>query len=138
VDLVALCKALGVERVQRVDPYRLDEVSAALKDALAHEGPSVIVTGRPCVLIEAFQRPQAFAVQDQECNGCGACLRTGCPAIRVLRRETVPLAGGRERQLRYVHIDPAACNGCGICAEVCGPGAIVPLGAPAPGGGVEA
>jgi indolepyruvate ferredoxin oxidoreductase alpha subunit len=138
VDLVALCRALGVRHVRRIDPYRLEEVSSALKEGLAQDGPSVIITGRPCVLIEAFQRPRTFTVRDDECNGCGACLRTGCPAIRVVRQETVLLAGGRERQLRYVHIDPAACNGCGICAEVCATGAILPLAGEAPRGGVEA
>jgi indolepyruvate ferredoxin oxidoreductase alpha subunit len=121
-----------------VDPYRLDEVSAALKEALAHDGPSVVLTGRPCVLIDAFQRPHAFEVLDDQCNGCGACLRIGCPAIQVTRRETVPLSGGRERQLRYVRIDAAACNGCALCAEVCGQHAIVRLATAGEQGGPEA
>jgi indolepyruvate ferredoxin oxidoreductase alpha subunit len=138
LDLAAVCRALGIAHVRRVDPYSLDEVSTAIREALAHDGPSVVITGRPCVLVEAFQRPQAFAVQDSECNGCGACLRTGCPAIQVARHEAVPLSGGRVRHLRYVRIDPAACNGCGICAEVCAQAAIVRLGADTVPGGVEA
>ncbi|HSB72451.1 MAG TPA: indolepyruvate ferredoxin oxidoreductase subunit alpha [Candidatus Methylomirabilis sp.] len=128
VDFVALCKALGVEHVQLIDPYRLPDIHRALKDALAHEGPSVIVTNRPCVLIEEFDRPQAFEVLDEQCNGCGACLKTGCPAIQVSRREVVTLPNGRERQLSYVTIDPIGCNGCELCVQLCGPKAIVPVG----------
>ncbi len=138
VDLVALCHALGVQQVRRVDPYRLDEVSAAVKEALAQEGPSVIITGRPCVLIETFRRPRPFAVSEDQCNGCGACLRTGCPAIQVVRREHIPLGGGRERQLRYVRIDPAACNGCALCADLCGQAAIARVGGDTAPEGVDA
>ena len=124
VDLANLCRALGVERVAQVDPYDPAGVSAAVKGALAHSGPSVLITQRPCVLIDAFERPPGYEVLDESCNGCGACLRTGCPAIRVVRRETEALPSGRQRTLTYVTIDQAACNGCGICAAVCGQEAI--------------
>jgi len=128
VDFVALCKALGVEHVQLVDPYRLPDVYKAVKEALAHPGPSVIVTNQPCVLIEEFHRTQPFEVLDELCNGCGACLKTGCPAIQVIRRETVRLPNGRDKELSYVTIDPMGCNGCDLCVQTCGPKAIVPAG----------
>jgi indolepyruvate ferredoxin oxidoreductase alpha subunit len=128
VDFVALCKALGVEHVQVVDPYRLPEVYRAVKVALAHPGPSVIVTNRPCVLIEEFHRTQPYEVLDELCNGCGACLKTGCPAIQVIRREVVRLPNGRDKELSYVAIDPMGCNGCDLCVQTCGPKAIVPAG----------
>ncbi|MBI2163758.1 MAG: indolepyruvate ferredoxin oxidoreductase subunit alpha [candidate division NC10 bacterium] len=131
VDFVALCKALGVEHVQLVDPYRLPDVYKAVKEALAHRGPSVIVTNRPCVLIEEFHRTQPYEVLDALCNGCGACLKTGCPAIQVIRREVVRLPNGRDKELSYVTIDPTGCNGCDLCVQTCGPKAIVPVGASA-------
>lgn len=129
VDFVALCKALGVEHVQVVDPYKLPEVYRALKEAVAHPGASVIITNRPCVLIEEFHRTQPYEVLDEVCNGCGACLKTGCPAIQVIRREVVRLPSGREKGLSYVTIDPMGCNGCDLCVQTCGPKAIVPVGA---------
>ena len=128
VDFVALCKALGVEHVQRVDPYVLPDVYRAVKEALAYQGPSVIVTNRPCVLIEEFHRTQPYEVQDELCNGCGACLKTGCPAIQVIRREVVRLPNGRDKELSYVSIDPMGCNGCDLCVQTCGPKAIVHVG----------
>jgi indolepyruvate ferredoxin oxidoreductase alpha subunit len=131
VDFVALCKALGVVHVRAVDPYQLTEVREALREALAFEGPSVVITNRPCVLIEEFHRPEPFEVQEERCTGCGACLKTGCPAIQVVRSEQIRLPNGRERHLSYVAIDPAACNGCNLCTQLCGPGAIVPVTAPA-------
>ncbi len=127
VDFVALCKALGVRHVRAVDPYQLSEVREALREALAFEGPSVVITNRPCVLIEEFHRPEPLEVRDELCTGCGACLKTGCPAIQVVRSEQIRLPNGRERHLRYVAIDPAACNGCNLCTQLCGPGAIVPV-----------
>ncbi len=131
VDFVALCKALGVEHVQLVDPYRLPDVYKAVKEALAHPGPSVIVTNQPCVLIEEFHRTQPYEVLDELCNGCGACLKTGCPAIQVVRREMVRLPNGRDKELSYVTIDPMGCNGCDLCVQTCGPKAIVPVGSAA-------
>lgn len=127
VDFVALCKALGVEHVQVVDPYKLPEVYRAVKEALAFQGPSVIITNRPCVLIEEFHRTQPYEVLDELCNGCGACLKTGCPAIQVIRREVVRLPNGRDKELSYVTIDPTGCNGCALCVQTCGPKAIVPV-----------
>ena len=127
VDFVALCKALGVEHVQVVDPYKLPEVYRAVKEALAFQGPSVIITNRPCVLIEEFHRTQPYEVLDELCNGCGACLKTGCPAIQVIRREVVRLPNGRDKELSYVTIDPTGCNGCELCVQTCGPKAIVPV-----------
>ena len=131
VDFVALCKALGVEHVQLVDPYRLPDVYKAVKEALAHPGPSVIVTNQPCVLIEEFHPAQPYEVLDELCNGCGACLKTGCPAIQVIRREVVRLPNGRDKELSYVTIDPMGCNGCDLCVQTCGPKAIVPAGSAA-------
>jgi indolepyruvate ferredoxin oxidoreductase alpha subunit len=127
VDFVALCKALGVEHVQVVDPYKLPEVYRAVKEALAFQGPSVIITDRPCVLIEEFHRTQPYQVLDELCNGCGACLKTGCPAIQVTRREVVRLPNGRDKELSYVTIDPMGCSGCDLCVQTCGPKAIVPV-----------
>ena len=46
VDLEALCRAVGFRRVRVVDPNNLKEMDKALKEELAAEEPSVIITLR--------------------------------------------------------------------------------------------
>jgi len=79
------------------------------------------------VLTERYSAQPPFAVDDERCTGCGNCLDTGCPAISVLRRETVVKPNGREKELAFVRIDSPACTGCELCLKTCGPDAIRPL-----------
>ncbi|MBR5747061.1 MAG: indolepyruvate ferredoxin oxidoreductase subunit alpha, partial [Clostridia bacterium] len=51
VDLESLCRAVGINRVRVVDPYDLKQCEEALKEELAAEEPSVIISRRPCVLL---------------------------------------------------------------------------------------
>jgi indolepyruvate ferredoxin oxidoreductase alpha subunit len=51
-------------------------------------------------------------VEAERCNGCGLCLRVGCPAISSDR------ASGKAA------IDPVTCTGCAVCLQVCNFGAI--------------
>jgi indolepyruvate ferredoxin oxidoreductase alpha subunit len=50
LDLAEFCRALGVPRVEVVDPYDLKEVERAVTEAIAAQEPSVIVAQAPCVL----------------------------------------------------------------------------------------
>ena len=52
VDLEALCRALGFNRVTVADPYNLDEFNTVLKEELAAEEPSIIISRRPCIMIK--------------------------------------------------------------------------------------
>ena len=47
IDLEALCKAMGFTRVRVVDPYDLKACDAVLKEELAANQPSVIISRRP-------------------------------------------------------------------------------------------
>lgn len=44
IDLEALCKAMGFERVRVVDPYDLAQTDEVLKEELAAQAPSVIIS----------------------------------------------------------------------------------------------
>ena len=118
VDLVALCRALGVAWVRVVDPYDLAATRIALGDAIAHPGVAVVITNRPCVETPTKVRDHPFAVVDERCNGCQACMNLGCPSI-------VWNTGWHDGR-RRVRIDAATCTGCTVCAQVCVPAAIVP------------
>ncbi|MCL6553536.1 MAG: indolepyruvate ferredoxin oxidoreductase subunit alpha [Firmicutes bacterium] len=117
VDLAALCRAVGVESVQVVDPYDVGATYRALEAALAAPGPAVVITNRPCVESPAKVRTLPLAVRADACTACQACMALGCPAIVWVPQ----WYEGRPK----VDIDPALCMGCAVCAQLCPPGAIV-------------
>ncbi|MFQ5557002.1 MAG: indolepyruvate ferredoxin oxidoreductase subunit alpha [Acidimicrobiales bacterium] len=118
VDLVALCRSIGVSDVAVVDPYDHAATSAALERATARKGPSVVITNRPCVEAPVKVRDRAYEVITEACIACQACMTAGCPSI-VWTDDTFE---GR----RKVTIDPVTCTGCTLCAQLCPPLAIVP------------
>ncbi len=127
VDFVKLCEALGVkpERIRKVDPYQLPELARALREETRIAEPSVIITDRPCVLIDDYRKQPAFRVEPDQCTGCGLCIDVGCPAISEQRREKLLRPSGKEVLMQFAAIESAACTGCGICLQVCAPKAIV-------------
>ena len=110
VDLEALCRAVGIRRVTVVDPYDLKEVTRVLKEELAAEEPSVIISRRPCALLKYVKHKPALKVEPEKCIGCKSCLGIGCPAISLREGK----AG----------IDGTQCVGCGVCTTLCPKGAI--------------
>lgn len=127
IDFAKLCEALGVraERIRVVDPYQLPVLFRALREETKIAEPSVIITDRPCVLIDDYQATPPYKVVDERCTGCGNCVDVGCPAIHVTRREKAVKASGKEVDLAFVRIETAACTGCGLCVQPCAPEAIV-------------
>ncbi len=124
VDFIELCKALGVEDIHTVDAYDLDASKKVLKSALAFDGPSVVITSRPCALMPAKIKDTAYAVLLDECNGCKLCFRIGCPAIFASEEKT-------EKGHPKAVIDPEQCTGCTICAQVCPKDCIIRVDSPA-------
>lgn len=119
VDVEAVVKAVGIkdENIRVVDPYKLEETEAAVKDAYEATEPFVIITKQPCALIKEVQKKRAnmyCEVDQDKCKKCKSCLKIGCPAISV--KDNV------------VSIDKTLCNGCTICKQVCPFGAIERVG----------
>ena len=110
VDLEALCKALGFNRVRVVDPYDLRAVEEAVTDELAAKEPSIIISRRPCVMIKGTVHKPPISVDEDKCVGCKQCMSIGCPAIAVKDKKA--------------HIDPTLCIGCKVCSQMCKFGAI--------------
>lgn len=110
VDLEALCHALGINRVRVVDPYDLKACDIAVKEELAAEEPSVIISRRPCVLLKYVKHNAPLHVDTEKCKGCKKCMGLGCPAISV-----------KEGKAR---IDNTLCVGCNVCSQLCAFGAI--------------
>lgn len=110
IDIEALVIAAGIkkENIRVVDPYKLQETEAAVKEAYESTDPFVIITKQPCALIKEVLRKRAnikCSISSDKCKKCKACLRTGCPALNFKDNK--------------VSIDKNMCNGCGICKQVC-------------------
>ena len=109
IDLEALCRAMGFERVRVVDPYDLKACDTVLKEELAADAPSVIISRRPCALLKTVKHNAPLAVDTEKCRSCKACMKIGCPAISM--------KGGK------AHVDNTLCVGCGVCEQLCAFGA---------------
>ncbi|MDR2788507.1 MAG: 4Fe-4S dicluster domain-containing protein [Candidatus Accumulibacter sp.] len=126
VDFARLVEALGIarEHIRVVDPYALPALFKAIREETKYDGPSVIITNRPCVLIDAYEKRPPYEVDEAACTGCGNCVDIGCPAIHVIRREKAVKPSGKEVELAFASIETAACTGCGLCLQPCAPEAI--------------
>ncbi|MBR2715457.1 MAG: indolepyruvate ferredoxin oxidoreductase subunit alpha [Ruminococcus sp.] len=111
VDLEALCKALGINRVRVVDPYDLKACETAVKEELSVAEPSVIISRRPCVLLKSVKTQPSLNVDADKCKSCKRCMGLGCPAISM--------KDGKAK------IDNTLCVGCGVCKQLCAFDAIV-------------
>jgi indolepyruvate ferredoxin oxidoreductase alpha subunit len=112
VDFVALAKVLGADHVETIDPYEFNQTWEILKATVARPGVNVLVTTRPCMLFPRKIKQEPYTIVGVDCNGCGVCLKIGCPAIA--RSGEVTAKG-----LAIPVIDPAACTGCRLCADLC-------------------
>jgi indolepyruvate ferredoxin oxidoreductase alpha subunit len=105
IDLEALCRALGINRVRVVDPYDLKETEKTIMEEIAADEPSVIISRRPCALLKYVKAKPSLVVDPDKCRTCKACMKLGCPAISIKGGKAV--------------IDATLCVGCGICQQLC-------------------
>lgn len=105
IDLEALCRAMGFERVSVVDPYNLEECDRVLKEELSAKEPSVIISRRPCALLKYVKHNAPLTVNEEKCIGCKSCMRIGCPAISMKNGKA--------------HVDNTLCVGCEVCSQLC-------------------
>ncbi len=110
VNLEDLCHAIGIRRVRVVDPYNLKECDEVLKEELAADEASVIISRRPCVLLKYVKPKPPVKVDADKCVSCKMCMKLGCPAISMKQGKA--------------HIDFTQCVGCGVCEQLCKVGAI--------------
>ena len=114
IDLESLCRAMGFKRVRVVDPYNLKECDQAVKEELAADEPSVIISRRPCALLKYVKHKAPLAVNKDKCIGCKSCMKIGCPAISMKEGKA--------------HVDFTQCVGCGVCEQLCPVGAFESTG----------
>ena len=105
IDLETLCKAVGIRRVRVIDPYDLKECDTVIKEELAANEPSVIISRRPCALLKYVKHNKPLSVDADKCVGCKACMKIGCPAISIV--------DGKAK------VDETLCVGCSVCEQLC-------------------
>ena len=103
LDIVALCKTIGVKHISVVDPFDLKGLEKTLKEETQRGELSVIVARRPCILLDARKVKPPVSIQG--CKNCGRCMKLGCPALILEGKEVV--------------VDATLCTGCGLCVGVC-------------------
>ncbi len=109
VNLITLCKAVGVERVVVADPFDVKNFEEVVKTELEADEVSVIIAQRPCALLKSVKYSGHCTITDA-CKKCKLCMKLGCPAISF--------------DGENIKIDTTQCNGCGLCTNVCPFGAI--------------
>jgi indolepyruvate ferredoxin oxidoreductase, alpha subunit len=108
LDLVELCRAIGVKMVQVVDTWQRKEIVSVVSKALAFDGPAVVIAQGPCQQLPEMKRRFIipYTVEEELCTQCEACFKVWCPAIK--RTET-----------GYPFIVTNECTSCTVCAQVC-------------------
>jgi indolepyruvate ferredoxin oxidoreductase alpha subunit len=106
INIYGLCKSLGIEHVCEVDAFDQAELERVIKEEVARDAVSVIITKAPCALLKGIKFPNKCRPLPEKCKKCGACLRPGCPALTKNEDGTIS-------------IDETMCNGCGLCKQLC-------------------
>ena len=86
IDIPALCRAVGVKNVYEINAFDLLLLEKTIKEEVARDEVSVIITKTPCVLLDKRKKPLYIAHADK-CKKCGMCMKPGCPAMTKTRTE---------------------------------------------------
>jgi indolepyruvate ferredoxin oxidoreductase alpha subunit len=116
VSIEAVVKAIGVDHVTTIKPYKVKKSIAAIKEAIHHKGVSVIISEEICALYaNALKLPKRkpFHVS-AKCQNHKDCISSlACPAFYIWNDR--------------VKIDANLCTGCAVCAQICPENAILPV-----------
>ncbi len=116
VSIESVVRGIGVEHVSVIKPYNVKKSIVAVKEAISHDGVSVIIARQNCTLFDkSFKRSvgRPFYVSDR-CKNHRLCINElGCPAFYV--------------ENDRVRINSTLCTGCGVCAQICPEHAILPF-----------
>jgi indolepyruvate ferredoxin oxidoreductase alpha subunit len=112
VPIQRVVKALGVEQLWVINPFKYKESLAATKEALTASGIRVLISEAPCHLYTQRLSGKRRTARFQVTKGCGECRdcldNFGCPAMY--------LESGEPGRLQ---IDPELCSGCAFCVQWC-------------------
>ncbi|HQO79176.1 MAG TPA: indolepyruvate ferredoxin oxidoreductase subunit alpha, partial [Thermodesulfobacteriota bacterium] len=83
VDYMHLGEALGVRHIRTINPYNLQKTYSVLKEEASRPELSLVISEAPCILNRREYTPftDRFEIDQEQCIGCGTCIRLGCPAL---------------------------------------------------------
>jgi len=120
VSIEKVVRAIGVEHVTIIKPYKVKKSIDAIKEAINYKGVSVIISEEICALYaNALKLPKhkPFSITDK-CKNHRTCIDSlACPAFYIWNDR--------------VKIDANLCTGCAVCAQICPENAILPVKAKA-------
>lgn len=106
INIYHLCKSMGIEHVTEINAFDIKELEKVIKEEVARDAVSVIITKSPCALLKEVHFPNKCVPVPEKCKKCGMCLKPGCPALTKNEDGTIS-------------IDATMCNGCGLCKNLC-------------------
>ena len=116
VSIEKVVKAIGVDHVTVIKPYKVKKSIEAIKESINYQGVSVIISEEICALYaNALKLPKRkpFHVSDK-CKNHKDCISSlACPAFYIWNDR--------------VKIDSNLCTGCAVCAQICPENAIRPV-----------
>lgn len=119
VSIEKIVRAMGVEHVTIIKPFKVKKSIAAIKEALNFKGVSVIISQQICMLYAKslkILKPRPFKISDRCMNHRDCINDIACPSFYIKEDR--------------VNIDPDTCVGCALCAQICPENAIIPLKRP--------
>lgn len=105
IDIPGLCRAMGIKNVAEVNAFDIETLEKTIREEVAKDEVSVIITKSPCVLLSKEKKP-LYTAHSDKCKKCGMCMKPGCPAMTKNADGTV-------------YIDDTMCTGCGLCEKLC-------------------
>jgi indolepyruvate ferredoxin oxidoreductase alpha subunit len=111
MDIPTLCKGMGIKNVVTVNAFDVEKLEQVLKEELAKDEISVIISKYPCALLSKAPITKQCKIDTEKCKKCGMCMASGCPAIS-------------KNDDGVITINDTMCNGCGLCKSNCKFGAI--------------
>ncbi len=112
IKIEEVARGVGIEFVKVIDPLKVKESIRVIREAVAFDGPAVIISRSPCQLLERARKRRdnepiiPYEVDPETCQGCRVCIdKLGCAAAIWTGEHSA--------------IDAELCSGCGVCAEIC-------------------
>lgn len=105
IDIPGLCRAMGIKNVVEVNAFDIETLEKTIREEVAKDEVSVIITKSPCALLSKEKKP-LYTAHSDKCKKCGMCMKPGCPAMTKNADGTV-------------YIDDTMCTGCGLCEKLC-------------------